>query len=156
MHETLRAAGLQQPRIAATGLNPVIADELGASREEMQTVAPALARARSAGIDCEGPFAAETIFKEALSDGIDAVVTMYHDQARIATSLMGFERGLTIHAGLPFPVIGPAHDPAYDLAGKGEADLEPTVAAYNLLLSMSVKRAPAFRFRGDSGRARQR
>ena len=156
VQESLRAAGLQRPRIAVTGINPIIADAHGGAREELEILAPALARAKEAGIDCEGPYTAETVFKEALSDGIDAVITMYHDQARIAASLMGFERGLVIQAGLPFPLIGPAGDPRHELAGKGKAETDASIAAFNLALAMSVKRGSAFRFRGDTGRARAR
>ena len=156
MHGALRSAGLHQPRIALTGLNPLIDQSVSADGEDREMIAPAIARAVADGMDCEGPFTAETIFKHALSDGIDAIITMYNDQARIATSLMGFEQGLTFFAGLPFPIMGPAQPPAYEIAGKGEAECGASTAALNLLLSMAIERGPAFRYRGDSGRERQR
>ncbi|MEZ5826553.1 MAG: 4-hydroxythreonine-4-phosphate dehydrogenase PdxA [Geminicoccaceae bacterium] len=156
IHEALQSAGLEKPRIAVTSFNPYIADGGEGGAEEKAMVVPAIERARAKGMDCEGPFTADAIFKQALSDGIDAIVTMYHDQARIATSLMGFERGLTLYAGLPFRVMSPAHDPMFELAGKGKANIDAAVAALNLLLSTAVRRVPAFRFRGDSGRERKR
>ncbi|MCB1833310.1 MAG: 4-hydroxythreonine-4-phosphate dehydrogenase PdxA [Geminicoccaceae bacterium] len=156
MHEALQSAGLEKPRIAVTSYNPLIAGGGEGGREEQAAVIPAIERARARGMDCEGPFAAETIFKQALSDGIDAVVTMYHDQARIATSLMGFERGLAVYGGLPFRVLSPAHGPMFELAGKGKADPEAAIASFNLLLSTTIRRTPAFRFRGDSGMERKR
>ncbi|MCB1970189.1 MAG: 4-hydroxythreonine-4-phosphate dehydrogenase PdxA [Geminicoccaceae bacterium] len=153
VHGALRSAGLQTPRIALTGLNPTITDAAG---EERAMVIPAIARVREEGIDCEGPFTAEAIFRHALDSGVDAVIAMYHDQARIATSLMGFERGLTFYAGLPAPVMAPAHDPKFELAGKGKVEFEPSLAALNMMLTIAVERGPAFRFRGDTGRERKR
>ena len=34
---------------------------------------------------------------------------------------MGFERGVTLHGGLPVPVATPASGSAFDIAGKGIA-----------------------------------
>ena len=46
---------------------------------------------------------------------------MYHDQGQIAMKLLGFERGVTIHAGLTTPITTPAHGTAFDIVGKGVA-----------------------------------
>jgi 4-hydroxythreonine-4-phosphate dehydrogenase len=43
------------------------------------------------------------------------------DQGQIAMKLMGFERGITILAGLPVPITTPAHGTAFDIAGRGIA-----------------------------------
>ncbi len=48
------------------------------------------------------------MFLRARDGAFDAVVTMYHDQGQIAMKLLGFERGVTIHAGLPIPITTPA------------------------------------------------
>ena len=47
---------------------------------------------------------------------------MYHDQGQIAMKLMGFDRGVTLLGGLPFPICTPAHGTAYDIAGQGIAN----------------------------------
>jgi len=39
--------------------------------------------------------------------------------------LMGFDRGVTLLGGFPFPICTPAHGTAYDIAGKGIAGSEP-------------------------------
>ena len=51
---------------------------------------------------------------------------MYHDQGQIAMKLMGFESGITLIGGYPFPVCTPAHGTAYEIAGKGIANLGAT------------------------------
>ena len=73
----------------------------------------------SDGIATEGPFPADTVFLRARSGAFDAVLTMYHDQGQIAMKLMGFDRGVTLLGGFPFPICTPAHGTAYDIAGKG-------------------------------------
>ena len=47
---------------------------------------------------------------------------MYHDQGQIAMKLLGFDRGVTLLGGYPFPICTPAHGTAYDIAGKGVAN----------------------------------
>jgi 4-hydroxythreonine-4-phosphate dehydrogenase len=82
-------------------------------------------------MDARGPFPADTLFIKAREGVYQAVVTMYHDQGQIAIKLMGFERGVTVHGGLPIPITTPAHGTAYDLAGTGTAT---TQAMTNALL----------------------
>ena len=62
--------------------------------------------------------------------GFDAVVTMYHDQGQIAMKLMGFERGMTILAGLPIPITTPAHGSAFEIAGQGIARVDALCHSY--------------------------
>ena len=59
--------------------------------------------AASVGIRAEGPFPADTVFVRARRGEFDAVLTMYHDQGQIAMKLMGFDRGVTLLGGFPFP-----------------------------------------------------
>jgi 4-hydroxythreonine-4-phosphate dehydrogenase len=75
----------------------------------------------------------------ARNGAFDAVVTMYHDQGQIAMKLMGFDRGVTLMGGFPFPICTPAHGTAYDIARKGIANVGATRAA--LLLAARMARA---------------
>lgn len=111
-----------EPAIGVAGLNPHAGEGGLLGREEIDAIAPAVERAVAAGIAASGPFAPDTIFVRARKGEFDAVVTMYHDQGQIATKLLGFERGVTLQAGLPIPVVTPAHGTAFDIAGKGVAD----------------------------------
>ena len=101
-------------------------------------IEPAVEQVRKEGIGAFGPFPADTIFVRAKRGEFDSVVTMYHDQGQIAMKLMGFERGVTIAAGLPIPVATPAHGTAFDIAGKGIANLGATRKAFDVLCRMVV------------------
>ncbi|PSC03193.1 4-hydroxythreonine-4-phosphate dehydrogenase [Alsobacter soli] len=119
----MRDAGFQRPRIAVAGLNPHAGDDGNFGREEIDVIEPAVAEAASRGIVCEGPFPSDTVFLRAKAGVFDAVLTMYHDQGQIAMKLMGFDRGVTLLGGFPFPICTPAHGTAYDIAGQGIANI---------------------------------
>ena len=129
-HDTLRAAGKARPRIEIAGLNPHAGDGGIFGREEIEVIAPAVERAQAEQIAAAGPYPADTVFVRAKDGAFDAVVTMYHDQGQIAMKLMGFERGITILAGLPVPITTPAHGSAFDIAGKGIARVDALREAY--------------------------
>ena len=63
---------------------------------------------------------------------------MYHDQGQIAMKLMGFELGVTLIGGYNFPVCTPAHGTAYDIAGKGIANLGATREAMRVATQMAT------------------
>ena len=46
---------------------------------------------------------------------------MYHDQGQIATKLLGFNKGVTVTAGLKTVFTTPAHGTAVDILGQGKA-----------------------------------
>lgn len=118
----MRAAGFAPPRIAVAGLNPHAGDGGNFGREDIDEIAPAVAAGKAAGIACDGPFPSDTVFVRARKGEFDAVLTMYHDQGQIAMKLIGFDQGVTVLGGYPFPVATAAHGSAYDIAGKGIAN----------------------------------
>ena len=96
--------------------------------------------AAAQGFAADGPFPADTAFVRAIrkdGQGFDGVVTMYHDQGQIAMKLMGFERGVTVHGGLPIAITTPAHGTAYDTAGKGLANATAMKNAFELACRMA-------------------
>ena len=135
--EAMRAGGFARPRIAVAGLNPHAGDGGNFGREEIDVIAPAVTEAQRAGIACEGPFPSDTVFVRARKGDFDAVLTMYHDQGQIAMKLIGFDRGVTLIGGFPFPICTPAHGTAYEIAGKGIANLGATRAALSLAIKMA-------------------
>ena len=137
-HETLLATGMPQPRIGVAALNPHAGDNGNFGREEIDILAPAIERAKEMRIDVSGPWPSDTVFLKGRDGRLDAVVTMYHDQGQIAMKLMGFDRGVTIAAGLPIPVATPAHGTAFDIAGKGIANLGATRKAFDVLCRMAA------------------
>jgi 4-hydroxy-L-threonine phosphate dehydrogenase PdxA len=80
--------------------------------------------------------AANSNFLRARGGAFDVVLTRYHDQ--IAMKLMGFDRGVTILGGFPFPICTPAHGTAYDIAGQGIASVGASRAALLLAAEMAA------------------
>jgi len=68
---------------------------------------------------------------------LDSIVTMYHDQGQVAVKLLGFERGVTVQGGLPFPITTPAHGTAFDIVGQGKANAEAMTQAFLLATKMA-------------------
>lgn len=136
----MRNAGFARPRIAVAGLNPHAGDGGNFGREEIDVIAPVVAAGQRDGIAVEGPFPADTVFLRAKAGAFDAVLTMYHDQGQIAMKLMGFDRGVTLLGGFPFPICTPAHGTAYDIAGQGVASTGASRAAVLLAAEMAGRR----------------
>ncbi|MBR0775383.1 4-hydroxythreonine-4-phosphate dehydrogenase PdxA [Bradyrhizobium diazoefficiens] len=137
----MRNAGFAEPRIAVAGLNPHAGDGGNFGREEIEIIAPVVAAGQRDGIAVEGPFPADTVFLRAKGGAFDAVLTMYHDQGQIAMKLMGFDRGVTLLGGFPFPICTPAHGTAYDIAGQGIASTGAGRAALLLAAEMAGRAA---------------
>jgi 4-hydroxythreonine-4-phosphate dehydrogenase len=135
----MRNAGFARPRIAVAGLNPHAGDGGNFGREEIDVIAPVVAAGQSEDIAVEGPFPADTVFLRAKGGAFDAVLTMYHDQGQIAMKLMGFDRGVTLLGGFPFPICTPAHGTAYDIAGQGIASIGASRAAVLLAAEMAAR-----------------
>ena len=134
---TLRLAGYERPRIGIAALNPHAGEGGLCGREEVDIITPAIEAARAAGIEALGPFSADTIFIAAFKGAYDAVLTMYHDQGQIATKLIGFDIGVTVAAGLPYPITTPEHGTAFDIAGKGVAKVDAMEQAVILAAKMA-------------------
>jgi len=118
---TMRHAGIASPRIAVAALNPHAGEGGLFGREEIEIIAPAVAAAAARGIGCKGPYPADTVFLKAFGGEFDGVLAMYHDQGQIATKLKGFNRGVTVTAGLSTIFTTPAHGTAFDIVGRGIA-----------------------------------
>jgi 4-hydroxythreonine-4-phosphate dehydrogenase len=141
--EVMAAAGRPGARIGVAALNPHAGDGRNFGDEDEDVIAPAVARAAQEGLNVTGPVPADTVFVRATRGEFDAVLTMYHDQGQIAMKLLGFDRGVTLIAGYGFPIVTPAHGSAYDIAGKGRADLGATLAAARLATDLAALNDPA-------------
>ena len=87
-----------------------------------------------------GPLPADTLFTPKHLERADAVLAMYHDQGQIAIKLLGFDKGVSVLAGLPLPLTTPAHGTAYDIAGEARANQVPTHNAFTMCLNMASNR----------------
>jgi 4-hydroxythreonine-4-phosphate dehydrogenase len=132
INETIRRCGTSNPRIAVAALNPHAGDGGNFGSEEADVIRPAILRAAAEGIKVDGPFPPDTVFLKLRDGSFDGVVTMYHDQGQIAMKLMGFQRGVTVSAGLSIPITTPAHGTAFDIFGKGVADEGAIAEAFRL------------------------
>ena len=145
IHGALQASGKASPRVAVCGLNPHNGDNGNYGDEEGRIIEPGVRLAAERGFHADGPFPADTAFVRAIraEGGYDGVVTMYHDQGQIAMKLMGFERGVTVHGGLPIPITTPAHGTAYDIAGAGKANPGAMFNAFDLACRMGASQRQA-------------
>jgi 4-hydroxythreonine-4-phosphate dehydrogenase len=130
-----------RPEIAVCGVNPHAGEGGLLGREEVDTLIPAMRRARRAGVRCEGPFGADGLFAHVQPMPFDAVLAMYHDQGLVAAKSLDFARTVNVTLGLPVPRTSPDHGVAYDIAGKGRASAQPMVFA--LLKAAELSRARA-------------
>ena len=137
LDRALRRAGVAAPRIAVSGLNPHAGDGGSIGMEEIEVIEPTVRALQAEGLDARGPFSPDTVFVAARRGDFDAVVSMYHDQGQIAMKLIGFESGVTLLGGFPFPITTPAHGTAYDIAGKGVARADGLQAAWDLCVRMA-------------------
>jgi 4-hydroxythreonine-4-phosphate dehydrogenase len=122
-HRTLLDMGIARPRIAIAGLNPHAGEGGLFGREDIDLIAPAVTAARAEGIDATGPLPGDTVFMQARRGRYDLVVAQYHDQGLIPIKLLGVEDGVNVTAGLPFVRTSPDHGTAFDIAGRGVADI---------------------------------
>lgn len=137
----LRAAGFDRPRIAVAALNPHGGEGGLFGREEIEIIAPAVARMQAEGIDCKGPYPSDTVYLKAFAGEFDSVLAMYHDQGQIATKLKGFNKGVTVTAGLPIVFTTPAHGTAHDIVGRGIADVGAMESAIRLAARLVARLA---------------
>lgn len=118
----MRKAGIAKPRLAVAALNPHAGENGLFGTDEIELIRPAVDAMAAKGIDCKGPFPSDTVYLKAFAGEFDGVLAMYHDQGQIATKMRGFNRGVTVTAGLDTVFTTPAHGTAFDIVGKGIAD----------------------------------
>jgi 4-hydroxythreonine-4-phosphate dehydrogenase len=132
-----RQMGIERPRVAVAALNPHAGEHGKFGREEIDTIAPAIAAARRENIDASGPWPGDTIFMRARRGDFDIVVAQYHDQGLIPVKYLGVEEGVNVTVGLPFIRTSVDHGTAFDIAWQGIADPTSLVTAFDLALTMT-------------------
>lgn len=140
-YDMLRHAGIERPRIAVAALNPHAGEGGLFGRDEIEMIAPTVQKLAATGIDCTGPFPADTIYIKAFAGHYDSVVAMYHDQGQIATKLKGFNRGVTVTGGLKTIFTTPSHGTAFDIVGQGRATTGALEAAITLAATLAASKA---------------
>ena len=135
----LRRRGIKKPRIAVAGLNPHAGESGALGREEIEIISPAIdmLRADDTSATFAGPISPDTLFHSLAHGTWDAALCMYHDQGLIPLKLIGFDEGVNVTLGLPFPRTSPDHGTAFDIAGKGVARADSMIAAINLAVELA-------------------
>lgn len=137
-HDTLQANGIGRPRLAVAALNPHCGEGGLFGDEEITIIRPTVESLVAKGVNCVGPISSDVIFLKALKGEYDGVVMMYHDQGQIATKLLGFNKGVTVTAGLDVVFTTPAHGTAFDIVGQGKADTGALEHALRIAARMAV------------------
>jgi 4-hydroxythreonine-4-phosphate dehydrogenase len=144
--------GVESPRIAVAGLNPHAGEGGVLGREEQAVIAPALDRLRAEGIDAAGPLPADALFPQAYREfqanpagrgAYDAYIAMYHDQGLAPFKMLSQRRGVNVTVGLPIVRTSVDHGVAYDVAGRGTAETESLLEAYNLAEELCLRKTQA-------------
>jgi 4-hydroxythreonine-4-phosphate dehydrogenase len=135
-HSALQRLGFDRPRIAVCGLNPHAGENGLFGDEDRQFILPAVKSAQAAGLCCEGPFPADTIFLKAVRGDYDLVVAMYHDQGHVPMKLLDFAHTVNVSLGLPIIRTSVDHGTAFDIAGKNCADPTSMKSALRLAAKM--------------------
>lgn len=146
-----RDFAVADPVIAVLGLNPHAGECGHLGREELDVIAPLLARLHGEGMRLAGPLPADTAFLPDKLRGFDAVLAMYHDQGLPVLKHSGFEQAVNLTLGLPWPRVAVDHGTALDLAGTGKADPSSLFAAIDACARLATqRRAHAAATGGDS------
>jgi 4-hydroxythreonine-4-phosphate dehydrogenase len=141
LHDDLRRLwGISRPRIAVCGLNPHAGESGHLGTEDRDVIAPAIERARAAGLLVDGPIPADTVFVPRALSNYDVVLAMYHDQGLPVLKHAGFGHAVNVTLGLALVRTSVDHGTALDLAGTGRADAGSLIAATQLALEFVGRR----------------
>lgn len=138
VHKALQGRmGINSPSIMVCGLNPHAGEGGYLGREEIEVIIPVLEKLRAAGYILRGPTPADTAFTPASLQGIDAVVTMYHDQGLSVLKAQGFGETVNLTLGLPIIRTSVDHGSALELAGSGRARADSLQAAIKCAIDLA-------------------
>ncbi len=135
---------IPEPKIAVCGLNPHAGESGAFGREEIESIEPAVLKAREIGVDVTGPMPADTLFYYANQGTWDAVVAMYHDQGLVPFKMISFEDGVNVTLGLPIIRTSPDHGTAFDIAWDGHADPTSMIEAIKVALRLAGNKSIDF------------
>jgi 4-hydroxythreonine-4-phosphate dehydrogenase len=129
-YEFLVDAGVKEPVIGISALNPHAGEGGLLGTEEKEVLMPAMKILRRKGIQCTGPFPADAVFKKALNGEMDMAAAMYHDQGMIPLKTFFFNKLVNCTAGLGMVRTSPGHGTGFDIAYEGKADPSAFIESY--------------------------
>ncbi len=132
--------GIARPRILVCGLNPHAGESGYLGREEIETIAPAIAALAREGMAVSGPYPADTVFTPRMLEQGDAVLAMFHDQGLPVLKHASFGAGVNVTLGLPVIRASVDHGTALDRAGTGDVDAGSLREAIALAFEMAARK----------------
>lgn len=114
---------IRKPKIAVLGINPHTGDNGVIGEEDDLILRPTLIKVKESGKLVFGPYSADSFFGSNNYKNFDAIVAAYHDQGLIPFKTLSFGHGVNFTAGLNRIRTSPDHGTAYEIAGKGIADI---------------------------------
>ena len=123
------------PRIAVLSLNAQAADGTF-GKEEEEVIRPALQAASDKGVQCFGPYFAETWLTSEHCSKFDAIVAMYSEQVTNLFQSPSYENGAFFLANTASVVTFPDANVDFELAGKNE--LIPNAFRNALYMSIDI------------------
>ncbi len=128
--------GIARPCISVCGLNPHAGEGGYLGHEEQEIIQPVIDSLRIKGINLIGPLPADTAFTHHALEGVDTVLTMYHDQGLPVIKHSGFGKVVNITLGLPVIRTSVDHGTALDLAGTGHARPDSLILAVHRAIDL--------------------
>ncbi len=116
--------GIAKPKIGVLGVNPHTGDQGIIGKEDDEVLRPTLKKLYDKGHIVLGPYAADSFFGAQTHTQFDAVLAIYHDQGLIPFKTLSFGQGVNYTAGLTKVRTSPDHGTAFEIAGKGEAQID--------------------------------
>ncbi len=114
---------IPKPKIAILGLNPHCGDHGVIGEEDDEIIRPTITEIQNEGKLVYGPYSADSFFGSKNYKNFDAILAMYHDQGLAPFKTLSFGEGVNYTAGLSGIRTSPDHGTAYELAGKGLANI---------------------------------
>ena len=116
--------GISNPKVAVLGVNPHTGDNGVIGIEDDTIIRPVIDNLKKSGNLIFGPYSADSFFGSKQYQNYDAIIASYHDQGLIPFKTLTFGKGVNFTAGLDRIRTSPDHGTAYEIAGKGIANLE--------------------------------
>lgn len=129
---------LPDPMILVCGLNPHAGESGHLGKEELEIISPVIEELSRRGMRLRGPVPADTAFIPEQLLGVDAVLTMYHDQGLPVLKQRDFSNAVNVTLGLPFVRTSVDHGTALELAGKGRCDTSSMRAALHMAQTLAT------------------
>ncbi|MGB5942500.1 MAG: 4-hydroxythreonine-4-phosphate dehydrogenase PdxA [Leeuwenhoekiella sp.] len=140
-HTLIQDFGIAKPKVAFLSINPHVGDNGVIGKEDAETLIPTLESLRNRGHLAYGPYAADSFFGSGNYKNFDAIIAAYHDQGLIPFKTLSFGRGVNYTAGLEAIRTSPDHGTAFDIAGKGVADINSFKEAVFTAINIYQKRS---------------